>query len=140
MSLQLFKTKVDNCWMKVIIIENNEDTIKAITDYFTSIDKPFIVRANDLVQGVNKIKNQKFDLVFVQLNMLKKHETIDLSEVLKKSLNYDLSSTFILTDQIQTEDFELLVKKGFKSIITLPIDEIALNEKITLLHQSNSKK
>jgi CheY-like chemotaxis protein len=126
--------------MKVIIIENNEETIKAISEYFTSIDKPFIVRASDLVQGVNKIKNQKFDLVFVHLNMLKKHDSIDLSEVLKKSLDYDLSSTFLLTEDIKSDEFEQLIKKGFKSILTLPIDEISLNEKISLFLQSSSKK
>lgn len=116
--------------MNVIIIENEAETIALIKDFIYELGIKNIILANDAIQGIQKLRNQQFDLIFINEELIAERTDIDVVSLLKKLSLNGLSKTILTTKYTDKENIESFIKKGFKCIVTKPIADQVLKEKI----------
>ena len=107
--------------MKILIVDDNKDITEMLSRYLTV--KGFdCITTNDGLNGLNLIKKEKFDTVFLDLSMpdfggMDVIVTLEKENVLKDQRIVIFTASSITNGQIQ----ELLAKDGIESCLRKPV-------------------
>lgn len=115
--------------MNALIIENEEETIALIKNFIFELNGN-IIFANSAIQGIQKLRNQQFDVIFINDKLIKERNDVNIVSLLKKSHDSCLSKTILMTNDCSKENIKEYMDQGFKSIVTMPVSSYALKEKI----------
>jgi two-component system chemotaxis response regulator CheY len=91
-----------------------------------------IIFAHDGSMASNKLRNQKFALVMVDLKMPKKGGIDLIRELDDKSMN-KRSSIIVVSGNLDKTMFEKIVALGVKNFLPKPFDEANFQEKVLKL-------
>ena len=120
--------------MKILIVDDNKDITEMLSRYLTV--KGFdCITTNDGLNGLNLIKKEKFDTVFLDLSMpdfggMDVIVTLEKENVLKDQRIVIFTASSITNEQIQ----ELLAKDGIESCLKKPVQ---LSELLTAITVGN---
>ncbi len=95
-----------------------------------------IVVAQDGVTATNKLANQQFDIILLDLNLPKKDGVKILSQI-KEMKNQDLSSIIIISGELDKTVLENTMKIGAKNFMVKPFDEASLKNKVLSILKNN---
>ncbi|PBO86021.1 MAG: response regulator [Thaumarchaeota archaeon] len=108
--------------MKVLIIDDNKDITEMLAKYL-SIQGFDCVTTNDGLNGLNLIKNEKFDCVFLDMSMPDFGGNDVISALEKDNLLKDQRITIFTASAITNEQIsELLDKDGINSCLKKPVE------------------
>ncbi|HLE12190.1 MAG: hypothetical protein A2504_13655 [Bdellovibrionales bacterium RIFOXYD12_FULL_39_22] len=88
-----------------------------------------IIVANDGVTATNKLSNQQFDVILLDLNLPKKDGVKILSQI-KEMKNQNLNSIIIVSGELDKTVLENAIKNGAKNFMVKPFEESALKTKV----------
>lgn len=120
--------------MKILIVDDNTDITEMLSKYLTV--KGFdCVTTNDGLNGLNLIKKEKFDTVFLDMSMpdfggMDVIIALEKENVLKDQRIVIFTASSITNEQIQ----ELLAKDGIESCLKKPVQ---LSELLTAITVGN---
>ena len=104
---------------KILIVEDNELNMKLFYDILKYQNyEP--TKAMDELSGYEKIKNEKFDLIILDIQ-LPKMTGFQILEKLKED-NFELPPVIIASACAMDEDKKKALEYGIKDYITKPID------------------
>lgn len=124
----------------VLIIDDEKNIIQVLKDYCERMgcfDK--IIVANEGSLAANKLVNQKFDLILLDLTLPKKSGVDIVKEIAdsKQSLN-QIKDIVIISGTLEKEKLTKLISMGIKHFVTKPFDEATFQEKILKVLATNS--
>ncbi len=115
--------------MKILGIDDNEDLLSLCEIALTSDGHEYTGIDNGR-DGVNAIKNEKFDMVLLDLSM-PDFSGVDVVDALVKDGLMKKQKIVIFTASSATEkEYAPLLEKGAHSIIKKPVDVVVLLETI----------
>jgi len=118
--------------MKILLIDDNEDLIELSENFLTSIGHEF-TGINNGREGLKAIKDEKFDLVLLDLSM-PEFSGQDVIDALEKDGIMNKQKVVIFTATNPTkEDIELYLEKGAHSVLKKPVDPDDLSKFIQTL-------
>ncbi len=113
--------------MKILGIDDNEDLLN-ICEITLSSEGHEYTGINNGREGLEAIKDKKFDLVLLDLSM-PDFSGVDVIDALVKEGIMDKQKVVIFTALVPTkEDIEQFLEKGVHSILKKPVDEDGLLE------------
>ena len=122
--------------IKVLMIDDNVQLIEAVKEYFKSSNSIEIsTTANDGVEGINKIENEIYDVIVLDLIMPKKDGLYVLEQMKKKNIN---KKVIVATSYNTTEVIREVSDYGVHYYILKPFDFDDLEKRI--LDCCNKKK
>lgn len=116
----------------VLIADSDKATCRILQQYcFNMGCFNNLIFAFDGVMASNKLKNQKFDVIILDINLPKRSGVDILKEIFEDKRPLNLISNFIMiSDLIEKEKLEKLVSFGAKNFLVKPIEEAAFQEKV----------
>jgi two-component system, chemotaxis family, chemotaxis protein CheY len=118
----------------VIIIDDDPGVCEVLSLYCENLGIfRNIVVANDGALGYAKLKNQKFSLILLDINMPKK-SGIDILEKLSNT-NEENSprNVIIVSGEVKQASLQLALRQGVKIFLIKPFDEKSFVEKVKLV-------
>lgn len=88
-----------------------------------------IIIAKDVIDASSKIRNQKFALILLDLQMPKKCGSELLSDINGKNLNKK-SNVVIVSGSLNKDLFEKILEQGVKNFLVKPFTESSFREKV----------
>jgi DNA-binding response OmpR family regulator len=123
-------------FMKILIIDDNEDITKMLSKYMTLKGHSCSV-VNDGLSGLDLIENQTFDTIILDLAM-PEFSGRDIIDALHKNGKIKNKNIVTLTaSSISYDDESLLKSKGVRSCLKKPIDPDIL---LAYIQQFENKK
>lgn len=120
-------------WGDVLIANDDVDICEALKHYCESMGCfRNILFAHDGSMAASKLRNQKFALVLLNLQMPKKGGVDILREMDDKSLN-SKSNIVVLSGSVDKITVEELIAMGIKAFVTRPFNQVDFQEKILKL-------
>ncbi|MCM8765371.1 MAG: response regulator [Candidatus Omnitrophica bacterium] len=120
---------------KILLVEDEEDVLKTLKLILTK--EGFSVDcAQDGVMALNKLRQEKFDLIVLDL-MLPKWDGFKLCKLLKQDIKYKTTPLLILTAKTQESDRERCLAYGADEFMTKPFNPDELIDKIKQLSKIN---
>lgn len=114
----------------VLIVDDDKDICEILKQYCTNLGCfRNIILANDGAIASNKLRNQKFALILVDLKMPKKSGLDLIRELDDKTLNKK-SSVMIVSGTLDKTMLEKGVSLGIKNYLPKPFDEASFQEKV----------
>ncbi len=114
--------------IKVLMIDDNIQLIEAVKEYFNSSKKIEIIsEAHDGVEGINKIENEIYDVIVLDLIMPKKDGLYVLEEMKKKNLN---KKVIVATSYNTQEVIKEVSDYGVNYYVLKPFDFDDLEKRI----------
>lgn len=105
--------------MKVLVIDDNEEITDALTLYLETRDVPCVV-ANEGKKGLDLVRNENFDVIFLDLAM-PEYSGYDVFKQLKKDGLLEKRNVVIFTaSSINEQEADALVEEGAKAILRKP--------------------
>ncbi|PIK15540.1 response regulator [Halobacteriovorax sp. JY17] len=95
-----------------------------------------IIVANDGVAGCNKLRNQKFGLVLLDINMPKKNGIDVLLDFGKDHLN-GFDDVVIVSGELDKDKITAIMSAGIKSFLIKPFTEAQFQEKVLPIIKKN---
>lgn len=113
----------------ILYVENNRASGKLIKKYFASFDHLNIQVAETAELGLEKVSNQAFDLVLMDIH-LPGMDGVSLTKLLKKQQDSQHLPVIAVTADEDHRDDEENGNKLFDGYITKPVDFAVLNEQV----------
>jgi two-component system chemotaxis response regulator CheY len=90
-----------------------------------------IIFAHDGVAAANKLKNQKFDVIILDLNLPKISGVDVIKEIVenKRSLNL-IANIIVISGSLEKEKMDKLISYKCRNFLTKPFDEATFQEKV----------
>lgn len=122
--------KTKNLIGDVLIVDDDKDICEIMKQYCTNLGCfRNIILANDGAIASNKLRNQKFALILVDLKMPKKSGLDLMREFDDKSLNKK-SSVMVVSGTLDKTMLEKSIALGIKNFLPKPFDEAIFQEKV----------
>ena len=122
--------------IKVLMIDDNVQLIEAVKEYFKGSKIIEVVEsANDGIEGIEKIENENYDVIILDLIMPKKDGLYVLEQMKKKNLN---KKVIVATSYNTQEVIREVSDYGVNYYILKPFDFVDLEKRI--LDCCNKKK
>ncbi len=122
--------------IKVLMIDDNKELVEAVKEYFKSSDLIEISSiAYDGLEGIEKIENDNYDVIVLDLIMPKKDGIYVLEKMKEKNLDKKI---IVATSYNATEVIRQVSEFGVNYYILKPFDFVDLEKRI--LDLCNSKK
>ena len=113
-----------------IVIDDDPDICDLCTDYLENTGMfKMIVSAGDGVTATNKLANQRFDVILLDLNIPKKNGIKILSQI-KEMKNQEIGGIVIISGELDKAHIQEAVALGAKNFIVKPFDEDAIKSKV----------
>lgn len=114
----------------VLIIDDDPGIVEVLEAYCENMGCfRIIVKANDGSQASVKMRNQKFALILMDINMPRKSGIDLLREFDKNSVN-SVDNVVIISGELGKETLALCLRAGVKNFLVKPFDEPAFQQKI----------
>ena len=122
--------------MKILLIDDNEDLLEVCEAFLNSVGHEF-TGINNGREGVQAIKDKKFDVVLLDLSMPDFCGT-DVFDALVKEGIMNKQKVIIFTATSPTkEEIKVFLEKGADSILKKPVDPDVLAE---FIHKLESER
>ncbi len=122
--------------MKILGIDDNEDLLEVCETFLSSVGHEF-TGINNGREGLQAIKDKKFDVVLLDLSM-PEFSGMDVIGALEKDGIMNKQRVVIFTGMSPTEkEIELFLEKGAHSILKKPVDPDALSK---FVHKLESER
>ena len=114
----------------VLIVDDDKNICEILKEYTINM-RCFknIVMAHDGILATQKLRNQKFSLILLDINMPKKSGLDLLAEFDEKSLNKK-EHVCIVSGTLDKEVIGHIIKCGIKSFLVKPFDEASFQERV----------
>ena len=126
----------------VLIIDDDKEICEILAAYCLNMGCfKNIICANDGLMATMKLRNQKFALILLDMNMPKKSGLDLLSEFDRISLNQK-EHILVISGTLEKELIGKIISRGVNSFLVKPFDEPAFQEKvlkILCIPSSNAK-
>lgn len=123
-------TKTKQLLGDVLIVDDDKDICEIIKKYCENMGCfRNIILANDGALASNKLRNQKFVLILVDLKMPKKGGLDLIRELDDKTLNKK-SAVMIVSGTLDKTMLEKGIALGVKNFLPKPFDEATFQEKV----------
>ncbi len=114
----------------VLIVDDDLDICDILKEYCQNLGCfKNIVSANDGIMATQKLRNQKFSLILLDMNMPKKSGLDLLAEFHKTSLNQK-ESVLIVSGTLEKEVIAKAIELGVKTFLVKPFDETMFQERV----------
>ena len=123
---------------KILVVDDNKELIEMLKEYFSNNKELEIVdEAYDGEEGVNKILNNKYDLLVLDLIMPKKDGLYVLEKIKENNININ---TVVLTSYNQEDTIRKISEYNVKYMILKPFDLKELERRLIDATSSNKSK
>jgi response regulator of citrate/malate metabolism len=120
----------------VLIVDDDKNICEILKEYAVNMGCfKNIVFAHDGILATLKLRNQKFALILLDINMPKKTGLDILSEFDDESLNRR-ENVLIVSGTLDKEVIGHILRAGIKQFLVKPFDESAFQEKVLKIMQS----
>lgn len=116
----------------ILIVDDDKNICKVLKDYSTQMGCfNNIIFAHDGPTAFNKLMNQKFDVIILDINLPKKSGVDVLKELFneKRALNSP-ANVIIISGSMEKENLTKILSCGTKNFLVKPFDEAAFQEKV----------
>ncbi len=121
----------------VLIVDDDKDICEIIKKYCENMGCfRNIIIANDGAIASNKMRNQKFSLILIDLKMPKKSGLDLMREFDDKSLNKK-TSVMVVSGTLDKTMLEKSIALGIKNFLPKPFDEAGFQERVLKLLTSS---
>lgn len=113
----------------VLIIDDDLEICSLLQEYLAKIPAvKSVVLAHDGMSGLAKIRNQRFDLIMLDMKMPKKAGYDILGEIEADKHN-SIEKILIISGSIDKDIFTIAVHNGVKNFLVKPFDELLFKNK-----------
>ncbi len=124
----------------VLIIDDDRGICEILTEYCHNLGCfKNIVLAYDGITATQKLRNQKFSLILLDMNMPKKSGLDLLGEFEPGHLNTK-SSVLIVSGTLEKEIISKVLEKGVKTFLVKPFDEAIFQERVLKILANHTPK
>lgn len=116
----------------VLVVDDDKQILKVLQMYLNNMGCfANIVLAQDGITASNKLNNQKFDLILLDLNLPKKSGLEIIKEIAenKRSVNA-LKNIIVVSGTLEKDKIEKILGFGVKHFLVKPFDEEHFQEKV----------
>lgn len=108
--------------LSVIVIEDNEDVRELIIDRLKESEMfKSIVYSVDGTDAMSKLKNQKFDIIFLDID-LPKANGVKVVDFISSNQNNSVSSVVVVSGSLNENDLKNLAILKVKNFLIKPFD------------------
>jgi response regulator of citrate/malate metabolism len=119
-----------NSSLDCLIIDDEKDICEVLKIYCENLGVfRNIIVARDGVVGTNKLHNQKFGLILLDINMPKK-SGLDVLKEFDGDQKNDFDSVIVVSGELDKEKLTAILGKGVKNFIIKPFTEAQFQEKV----------
>jgi two-component system, OmpR family, response regulator len=111
--------------LRLLVVDDNEEITEAITDYLSEDQTIDCEVINDGPQGLEKIRNDKFDLILLDVAM-PELSGLDVLQSLKKDGLVESKNIVIFTASSDQKLFNEMKNAGVKDIFKKPFSIVDL--------------
>lgn len=123
----------------ILIVDDDKNICEILKEYAINMGCfKNIVMAHDGILATQKLRNQKFALILLDINMPKKSGLDLLSEFDEKSLNKK-EHVCIVSGTLDKDVIGHIVKYGIKNFLVKPFDEGAFQERVIKIVSLNKE-
>jgi two-component system chemotaxis response regulator CheY len=122
----------------ILIVDDDKMICKVLNQYCINMGCfNNIVFAADGALAAIKLKNQKFDIIILDINLPKRSGIDVLQEISedKRSIN-DPANVIIISGSMEKEKMAKIISYGCRNFLVKPFDEASFQEKILKLLKS----
>lgn len=113
-----------------LIIDDEKDICEILKLYCENLGIfRNIIVARDGVNGANKLHNQKFGLILLDLNMPKK-SGIDVLKEFEGDHKNDIEDVVVVSGELDKGKLQNILSRGVKNFMIKPFDEGQFQEKV----------
>lgn len=106
--------------LKILISDDSILARKQMKDIISTLGSPTFVEASDGQKAIDKYKEEKPDLVFLDIVMPKKDGNIAIQEILE----FDPQATIIIASSVGTQSqLKCALEAGAKDFVQKPLDK-----------------
>jgi response regulator of citrate/malate metabolism len=114
----------------VLIIDDDKAVCDVLKQYCESLNIfKNIILAHDGLMASSKLRNQKFALILLDMNLPKKSGLDLIGEVADSDMNRK-DSVIVVSGTLEKEIIAKILGSGVKNFIVKPIDEAAFKDKV----------
>lgn len=114
----------------VLIVDDDKNICEILKEYCQNMGCfKNIVFANDGIMATQKLRNQKFSLILLDMNMPKKSGLDLLGEFEKGALN-QRESVLIVSGTLEKELISKILDRGVKTFLVKPFDEPSFQDRV----------
>lgn len=117
--------------LHVLVIDDDNDIRESLVDILNEMDIfTSIVQATNGIDGVQKMLNQKFDVIITDLAMPKMTGLEFITKINKDNYKF-IPSIILLSGSLTTPEVQEAIKLGVKNVIVKPCSEEDFISKVT---------
>ena len=114
----------------VLIVDDDKAICEILKEYCVHMGCfKNIVIANDGVMAAQKLRNQRFAIILVDINMPKKNGIELLAEFDGDAIN-SKDSVLIVSGTLEKDVIARIIQRGVKNFLVKPFDEPAFQDKV----------
>ena len=115
----------------VLIIDDDKEVCELLKEYCEAMKCfRYIVMAHDGSVATQKLQNQKFGLVILDMNMPKK-SGLDLIKEFEGPSENTKDKILVVSGTLEKDLIAKVVQRGVKNFLVKPFDEAGFKEKVT---------
>ena len=123
----------------VLIVDDDKNICEVLKEYCHNMGCfKNIVFANDGITATQKLRNQKFSLILLDMNMPKKSGLDLLGELDKNALN-QRDSVVIVSGTLEKTVIAKVLENGVKTFLVKPFDEASFQDRVLKILAATSK-
>lgn len=129
-----------NSSLDCLIIDDEKDVCEVLKIYCENLGVfRNIIVARDGVMGTNKLHNQKFGLILLDINMPKK-SGLDVLKEFEGDHKNSFESVVVVSGELDKTKLTAILGKGVKNFIIKPFTEAQFQEKVLPILKSSLAK
>jgi response regulator of citrate/malate metabolism len=114
----------------VLIVDDDKDVCEILKEYCTNMGCfKNIVFAHDGIMATQKLRNQKFALILLDMNMPKKSGYDLINEFEAGALNLK-DNILVVSGTLEKDLISKVISRGVKTFLVKPFDEPAFQDKV----------
>lgn len=114
----------------VLIVDDDKNICEILREYCHNMGCfKNIVFAHDGIMATQKLRNQKFAIILLDLNMPKKSGFDILSEFGQDSLNQK-ENILVVSGSLEKDLIAKIISRGVKTFLVKPFDETAFQDRV----------
>lgn len=119
-----------NAKFDVLIIDDEKEVCEILKLYCEDLGFfRHVITCNNAIQAIYKMKNQKFCLILLDVNMPNKDGIALLDNI--ASYDIPLENVCLVSGELDSSKLVVAMEKGVKNFIVKPFDEDTFLEKVT---------
>lgn len=122
----------------VLIVDDDKNICEVLRDFCHNMGCfKNIVYAHDGIMATQKLRNQKFSLILLDLNMPKKSGIDILRDLEETSLNHK-DTVLIVSGSLEKSVMAKIIGQGVKTFLVKPFDEQTFQERVLKILSSTA--